>query len=160
MRTIDEILNKIKDIKGLRTDTELAALFNVKPQTLSTWRKRQTIPFGLIIALCEKEKWPISWLLAGQIITKKVKLEDGREILTMADEPGLYKKEEEKPEVVSEDRPLYNNVKSDPELEEILRYFLENPQDKKFCLKMIKGKKEIREAVEGFISKNLLKEEG
>lgn len=70
----------------------------------------QSIPYNLIVTLCEKEEWPISWLLVGQIITKKVKLEDGREVLTMAEEPGLYKKEEEKPEVAAEESPIYNEI--------------------------------------------------
>jgi transcriptional regulator with XRE-family HTH domain len=71
-----------------------------------------------------------------------------------------YPPREEKPLKVSEEEsPIYND-KGDPELKEILRYFIDNPQDKKFCLKMIRGKKDIKEAVEGFVSNNLMKEEG
>jgi len=90
MRTIEEILDKIKELKGLKTDTDLAEFFGVKPQTISTWRKRKTIPYDLLIAFCEKEDWPIGWLIAGQIPTKHIVTANGQRVLTISKEPGIY----------------------------------------------------------------------
>lgn len=89
LRTADEILDKLKEIKGFTTDTQLADFFGVKPNTISTWRKRGA-PYDQIIALCDKEKIPIGWLIAGQLVSKYIEV-DGKKVLTMADEPGLYK---------------------------------------------------------------------
>lgn len=70
MRTINEILDKIIEFKGLKNDTALAKLFSVKPTTVSNWRKRSTVPYDLIVSLCEEEGLSLNWLLTGQIATK------------------------------------------------------------------------------------------
>lgn len=158
MRNINEILSKIKELKGLKSDTDLAVFFNIKPQTVSTWKKRGTIPYDLIVALCEKEGWPLNWLLTGQITTKRIKLEDGREVMAAAEEPGLYKKEE-KPLIAAEKTAIYE-TKGDRDLAEIIQYLQEHPEDKKLILKLLKGKKDIKEALEGFKIKGLLEGEG
>jgi hypothetical protein len=158
MRTIDEILDKIKNLKGIKKDMELAILLNVKPNTITTWRTRKTIPHDVLYRFCEEQEIDITWLLTGKITTKYIDVE-GQRVLVMSGEPGLYKKEEETHLKDAAKPAIYNNVKGDPELEEILRYFLENPQDKKFCLKVIRGSKEVKEGVEGFVSKKPLIEE-
>lgn len=98
------------------------------------------------------------WLISGQIITKEKPLEDGRKLLTITGEPCLYKKEE-KPLIAAEKTAIYE-VKGDTDLAEIIQYLNEHPEDKKFILKLLKGKKEIKEALEGFKIKALLGGEG
>lgn len=49
---------------------------------------------------------------------------------------------------VSEKVPIYN-VREDPEIVEILKLLMESPQDKKLVLKLLKGKRDIKEALEG-----------
>jgi phage repressor protein C with HTH and peptisase S24 domain len=66
MRTVNEILDEIKKLKGLKTDTELAGLFYVKPNTVSNWRKRNTLPYEQIITFCEKENVDIRNILLGK----------------------------------------------------------------------------------------------
>jgi phage repressor protein C with HTH and peptisase S24 domain len=95
MRTVDEILDKIIAIKGLKTDAGLSREFNVKPNTVTNWRKRNSIPYDYIVPLCEREGWSLNWLLTGQINTKYVEI-NGKKVLTTATEPGLYKKDERK----------------------------------------------------------------
>lgn len=65
---------------------------------------------------------------------------------------------EERPLTVSEELALYNKVKGDLELSEIIELLKEQPQDKKLVLKLLKGKKDIKEALDGFQIKNLLEE--
>lgn len=104
MRTVDEILDKIKDLKGLGKDADLARLFSVKPQTVASWRARKTLPHDLIITYCEQENISLSWLLTGQINTKYINV-DGKEVLTVAQEPGMFKSNatpEYRPEVLQE----------------------------------------------------------
>lgn len=59
---------------------------------------------------------------------------------------------EERKEVMGE------KIKGDSELEEIIEYLKEFPQDKKLVLKLLKGKKDIKEALEGFGIKRLVEE--
>ncbi len=56
---------------------------------------------------------------------------------------------------------LYYNVKAkDQYLVEILKILQEHPKDRKLILKLLRGKKNMQEALEGFGIKNILKEEG
>ncbi len=66
MKTVNEILDEIKRLKKLKTDTSLAILFNVKPNTVSNWRKRNTIPYEQVITICEKENIDIRTILLGK----------------------------------------------------------------------------------------------
>lgn len=107
MRTVNEILDKIKQIKGLKSDAGLAQLLNVKPSTVANWRARKTLPFENIVAFCEDENINISWLLTGQITTQYIDV-DGQKVLTTAKEHGLYKKEE-KPLILREEPGVYGD---------------------------------------------------
>lgn len=119
---------------------KLAEKIGVSPSTIGNYTEGRIPEAPILLKIAQSLNISMEELLTG----KKVR----------------YPLIEEIPLKIAEETAIFNNVKGDPELEEILRYFLENPQDKKFCLKMIKGKKDIKEAVEGFVSKNLIKEEG
>lgn len=66
MRSINFILDSIKVLKGLKTDAQLARLFSVKPNVLSTWRSRNTVPYKELIAFCEQEGLNLSAILSGK----------------------------------------------------------------------------------------------
>jgi SOS-response transcriptional repressor LexA len=66
MRNINVILDSIKILKGFKRDMELAKLLGVRPSVISTWRKRNTVPYKQLIQLCEEESLNISCLLYGQ----------------------------------------------------------------------------------------------
>ncbi|MCD6099670.1 MAG: helix-turn-helix transcriptional regulator [Candidatus Marinimicrobia bacterium] len=74
---IEEILKRLKQLKGLKTDTELAQYLGVKQNTISSWKRRRTIPYNLFISKCEEEKINLNWLLTGQgeMFMKPAKLE-------------------------------------------------------------------------------------
>lgn len=55
MRTANEILDEIRALKGLESDTALGELFGVKQSTVASWRVRNSLPFPDIIAFCSKE---------------------------------------------------------------------------------------------------------
>lgn len=95
MRTVDEILDKIKEIKEFQTDTSLAELFGVAPNTVTNWRKRGSIPYDHIVAFCEKERVDLTWLLTGQVLSKTADI-DGKKVWVLAEgEPGLYLRADE-----------------------------------------------------------------
>lgn len=48
-----EILDNIKSLYNLKTDTQLAEKLGVKSQTISTWRNRNSIDIELIYSKCE-----------------------------------------------------------------------------------------------------------
>jgi phage repressor protein C with HTH and peptisase S24 domain len=93
MRTAEEVLDKLVELKGLKNDAALARLFGVKANTVTSWRKRNSIPYKEIVALCEREGIPIGWLLTGQIVAK-YEVIGGQRVLKATDEPGLYKQDE------------------------------------------------------------------
>ena len=61
---ISFIINEIKLYLGIKTDSEFADFLGIKQPTISTWRKRNTIDYKLIITKCNNID--ANWLLTGQ----------------------------------------------------------------------------------------------
>lgn len=61
-----EVLDRIIQLKSLKNDAELSRFFNVKPNTLSNWRSRNTLPHDLIFDTCEREGWSLDFVLTGK----------------------------------------------------------------------------------------------
>lgn len=55
MRSASEILDEIRRLKGLESDTALGAIFGVKQSTVASWRARSSLPYEEIIAFCDRE---------------------------------------------------------------------------------------------------------
>jgi len=66
LRTIHEILSVIRELESVDKDTELAELLEVGPSTLSTWKKRGTIPYAVLLRYCEQHHLSLHWLLTGR----------------------------------------------------------------------------------------------
>lgn len=47
------ILKKLKKALKIATDIELSKILNVKPNTISSWKKRNTVDYNTIISICE-----------------------------------------------------------------------------------------------------------
>lgn len=58
------IINRIKEYKKFKSDKDLSEFLGVTPQTLSTWKSRNSIDYELIFAKCE-EVSP-TWLITGE----------------------------------------------------------------------------------------------
>lgn len=58
------IINQIKLHLGIKTDSGFAEFLGVKQPTISTWRKRNTIDYDLIITKCNNID--ANWLLTGE----------------------------------------------------------------------------------------------
>lgn len=67
MRNVDSILAKLKEAIGCQTDIELAkALGGISPSTISTWKKRKTIPYDKIEEVSQRTTIPFSWFMADE----------------------------------------------------------------------------------------------
>lgn len=136
-KNIFEIVERLKKLKGLKTDGEAASALKMSLGALSNHKTRRSIPYDALSTFCDIKGISFDWLLTGE-----GKPEQGKDNLT-----------------VSESQVIYN-VSEDSELEEILKWLKDNPQDKKLVLKLIKGRKYTKEALEGFNIQNSLNEEG
>ncbi|MHC5201699.1 helix-turn-helix domain-containing protein [Myroides sp. LJL119] len=56
MLDTSKILRRVKKMVGIKTDLELSKLLNVKPNTISSWKKRNSLQYEAIIELCAKYK--------------------------------------------------------------------------------------------------------
>ena len=68
MKRIDQILTRIYDTVGIQKDVEFCELFKIKPNTLSTWKKRDTIPYELLEEISQNENKSLDYLLFGKEI--------------------------------------------------------------------------------------------
>lgn len=61
---VNEILDDIRHYLKVNSDAELANFLGVKPSTVSSWRKRNSLDFELIYAKCNNID--ANWLLTGK----------------------------------------------------------------------------------------------
>ena len=54
MQSVTEVIKNLKGLLGIKTDLELARLINVKPNTISSWKSRETFQYDTIIELCRQ----------------------------------------------------------------------------------------------------------
>lgn len=56
MLDANDVISRLKLLLGLKTDLELANLLEIKPNTLSSWKIRETVRYDRIIVICKKFK--------------------------------------------------------------------------------------------------------
>src|SRR6478672_2909070 len=59
------ILKKLKKSLKITTDIELSELLNVKPNTISTWKKRNTVDHNCIISICELYEIDLNYIFSN-----------------------------------------------------------------------------------------------
>ena len=70
MRNIDTIIERLKLVTDTHTDLELAAEMGIRSNTISTWRKRNKIPYEHLDKIAQQRNIPIDWFLEdGTAIT-------------------------------------------------------------------------------------------
>jgi hypothetical protein len=55
----------LKLITNSKTDTGLSSALGISPQTLSSWRGRESIPYAICINIAEQHGISLDWLLTG-----------------------------------------------------------------------------------------------
>jgi len=61
-----DVLNRLIPSLGLKTDSELAKLLDTAPSTISSWRKRNSVPFAICAKFAEEHGWSLDWLMFGE----------------------------------------------------------------------------------------------
>ena len=64
--SLDEVLKRVSSLIGANTDKSLAEGLGVSPQTLSTWKRRNTIPYERLIQFALDQKISLDELLLGK----------------------------------------------------------------------------------------------
>ncbi|WP_095082779.1 helix-turn-helix domain-containing protein [Pseudomonas sp. Irchel s3h17] len=59
------VLARLKQITGTTTDTSLSSALQVSPQTLSSWKGRDSIPYALCVDIAQARDVSLDWLLLG-----------------------------------------------------------------------------------------------
>jgi hypothetical protein len=62
---IKDILRRIKELLGIRTDIELAVVMAVDYRRIQNWKLRNTVPTDIIIALCSSKGLGLEYILTG-----------------------------------------------------------------------------------------------
>lgn len=60
------VLARLKMLLGATTDTALASGLGISPQTLSSWKSRDSIPYALCVDVAEEHGVSLDWLLVGE----------------------------------------------------------------------------------------------
>ena len=60
------VLARLKLLTGSDTDVQLARELKVSPQTLSSWKVRDSIPYSLCVDLARQHGCSLDWLLLGE----------------------------------------------------------------------------------------------
>jgi hypothetical protein len=60
------ILARLKQITGTTTDAALSSALQVSPQTLSSWKGRDSTPYSLCVDLAQVRGISLDWLLLGE----------------------------------------------------------------------------------------------
>jgi hypothetical protein len=69
--TAHTILERLSKALHVNSDVELAASLGVAPQTISTWKKRNKVPFDHIVEISEKSAFSLDAIIFGDDWTKQ-----------------------------------------------------------------------------------------
>lgn len=61
------ILDRLKTVLEIETDTKLAQVFDLKQSSLASWRSRNSPNHSKIIALCNERGISLDWLYAVEV---------------------------------------------------------------------------------------------
>jgi hypothetical protein len=124
----ESIIERIKKLKGLRDDQEVAALLGLTKGAFSERKRRGSIPKKELELFCERESINIDWLLTGEGEMKK----------------GYPIPEYQSPKG-AEDFSIYK----DKELAEIMDILQKDlPEAKGAILKILKYRKGLKEGIQ------------
>lgn len=66
MRITAQIIDRIKKLKGFKSDTDTARALGMTRTALSSHKTRDSIPFSNLYAFCNTERISLDWLLTGE----------------------------------------------------------------------------------------------
>lgn len=66
MKRIFQIVDRLKKLKGYKTDGEVASALKTTKTALCNHKARDTIPYEVIVSFCERKSISLDWLLTGE----------------------------------------------------------------------------------------------
>lgn len=60
------VIARLKILTKTDTDTGLAGALGISPQTLSSWKSRESTPYAICVDLAESRKVSLDWILMGE----------------------------------------------------------------------------------------------
>ncbi len=66
MQTFNEIIDTLKEIIGTNKDKDVAVALGIKPTTFASQKRRQRIPYALIIEFCQDNAVDADTVLLGE----------------------------------------------------------------------------------------------
>ena len=60
------VLARLKQITGTKSDASLSSALQVSPQTLSSWKGRDSTPYSLCVDIAQSRGISLDWLLLGE----------------------------------------------------------------------------------------------
>ena len=60
------VLARLKQVTGTKTDVSLSSALKISPQTLSSWRGRDSTPYSLCVEIAQTRGISLDWLLLGE----------------------------------------------------------------------------------------------
>lgn len=64
-----KIIERLKKSLKIKTDIELSEFLNIRPNTISTWKKRDTVDFVSIISICELYELDLNEIFLNKKLT-------------------------------------------------------------------------------------------
>ncbi|MBX6962563.1 hypothetical protein EX229_22820, partial [Providencia rettgeri] len=65
-KEIEIIIDRLKSVLNVTTDAALCRALDVSPQTLSSWKLRDSIPYAICVDISIKQNVSLDWLLLGR----------------------------------------------------------------------------------------------
>ncbi|HDZ5008093.1 TPA: helix-turn-helix domain-containing protein, partial [Campylobacter jejuni] len=62
-----DILNRVYAILNITDDKEFCGIYEIKPNTLSTWRTRNTIPYELLLKISKEQNISLDSIFFGKM---------------------------------------------------------------------------------------------
>ena len=63
---LSAVLERLKQLTGCQTDSALSRALGISPQTLSSWKVRESVPYALCVNLAARTGVSLDWLLLGK----------------------------------------------------------------------------------------------
>lgn len=63
---IKYVINRLKTVFSVKTDTALAKSLGVPKTTLSSWKQRNSVPYLICVQVAERRGINLDWLLTGK----------------------------------------------------------------------------------------------
>lgn len=60
------VLLRLKELSNLKHDLQLAQLLDIRPTTLSTWKKRDSLDYKLIVDFCVRMGYDLNYVFLGK----------------------------------------------------------------------------------------------